>query len=175
MKKFGLAVVVVSVGALVFVANLRAQSIQEGKWSMTTTIRMEGMDDEAAQAMAEMENMTPEEKAMMESMMGGMKFGGAPGGGAGMTITNTQCVTNDNPVPEGEDEEDCQKTHTTNGNAVHFEVVCDDSHSTGDITYEDDTMTGTIQSTTTESGTEETVTIDISGQYVGPCEDADAS
>lgn len=169
MKRTIIAAGIVSVGLLVFAGRANADGVKEGQWSMTTVIRMEGADDQSAEAMAEMEKMSPEEKAMMEQMMGGMKFG-APGGGMGMSTTTTQCITNDNPVPESEDQEDCQKTHSMTGNTVHFEVVCDDSRSTGDVTYENESMHGTIQSTQTADGTEENVTIDISGQYVGPCD-----
>ena len=169
MKKFIFAMVVVSAGAVIFVSGLRAEGIKEGKWSMTTVIRMEGMDDQASEAMAEMEKMSPAEKAMMEKMMGGMGTKmGAQGGG--MSMTRTQCITNDNPVPEAEDEEDCQQTHTMKGNTVNFEVTCDDSHSTGQVTYRNDSMKGSIKSTQTENGKETTSTIDISGQYVGPCD-----
>ena len=168
MKKVIFAAAVVSVGMLLCSSGVGAEGIKEGEWSMTTVIQMEGMDDQAAEAMADMENMSPEDKVIMEAMRGGMKFGPA-GGGMGMSTTTTQCITNDNPVPEGEDEEGCQQTHTMNGNTVNFETVCDDSHSTGEVTYENETMNGTIKSTSTENGTEETVTINISGQYVGPC------
>ena len=113
---------------------------------------------------------------MMERMMGGMKMKmGAQGGGMGMAMTRNQCITNDNPVPEGDDQEDCQQTHTMRGNTVNFEVTCEDSHSTGQITYRNTSMNGTIQSTSTKNGREEHATIDISGKYVGPCDQVDAS
>lgn len=145
-----------------------AAGIKEGKWSMTTVIQAEGMDAQAAAAMKDMENMPPEQQAMMQQMMGGMNIGAA--GGKGMSITHTQCVTNDNPVPQGKDEEGCKQTHSLKGNAVNFEVVCDNSRSTGQVTYDNDSMKGTIKSTQTERGRPQEMTIDISGQYLGPCE-----
>ena len=170
MKRIIFAVGILSVGILFFTNVANADGIKEGQWSMTTTIRMEGMGDQANEAAAEMENMSPEDKAMMEKMMGGMKMKmGAQGGGMGMAMTRTQCITNDNPVPEGDNEKDCQKTHSMNGNTVHFEVTCADSHSTGQVTYQNDSMNGTIQSTSTKNGKEENVTIDINGEYDGPC------
>lgn len=162
--------------SVIFVIGISAAAIKEGNWSMTTVIRMEGMDAESTQAMQEMENMSPAEKAMMEKMMGGMGMKMGPqGGGMGMSMTRTQCITNDNPVPEGDDQEDCQQTHTMQGNTVNFEVTCDDSHSTGQVTYKNDSMKGTINSTQTENGQEKNVIIDISGEYVGPCDQVDAS
>lgn len=156
---------VVAVGMLVVPSGAHGASIKEGKWSMTTVIRMEGADDQAAQAMREMESMSPEDRAMMQQMMGGMKIG-APGGG--MSMTRTQCLTNDNPVPES-NEKGCQQTHTMKGNTVDFEVICEDSRSTGHVTYKNDSMSGTITSTQTEHGRQQHTTIDISGQYIGPC------
>ena len=93
MKRMIVTAVVVSIGGLFFTTGATAAGIKEGEWSMTTVIRMEGMDDQAAEAMQEMEHMPPEEQAMMQQMMGGMKIGGQ-GGGMGMSITRTQCLTN---------------------------------------------------------------------------------
>lgn len=161
---------VVSLGFL-FSAAANAAAIKDGQWSMTMVIRAEGMDEQMAEAQKQMESMSPEEKAMMGQMMGGMgmQMGGQSGGGMGMTITNTQCITNDNPVPKGEDEEGCEKTHNFRGNTLHFETVCKDSHSKGKITYKNTSMKGTIETTKTVKGKAEAATIDISGEYVGPC------
>ena len=57
MKKFILAMIVVSAGAVIFVGGLRAEGIKEGKWSMTMVTQMEGMAQESAEAMEYMENM----------------------------------------------------------------------------------------------------------------------
>jgi len=170
MKKIVFAAAFVAVGILFFANGAGATEIKEGQWTMTMVIHMDDMDDDTAEAMKEMENMSPEEKAMMERMMGGMKMGGREGGGMGMSTTITQCITNDNPVPEANKKENCKQTHSTNGNTVNFEEVCPTSHSTGQMTYANNTMNGTIHSTQTENGKEETVIIDISGEYVGPCD-----
>ncbi len=168
MRSAVVAAGVAFVGVLVCFSGAYAAGIKEGKWSMTTVIRMEGMDDQAAHAMRDMEQMPPEQRAMMQKMMGGMKIGG-PGGGGGMSTTRTQCITNNNPVPEANSQKGCQQTHTMKGNTVDFEVVCDSSRSTGHVTYKNDSMKGTIKSTQTERGQQHNATIDISGQYVGPC------
>ena len=168
MRKITGVLAMMSVVMLVMAVQVKAEGIKEGKWSMTMTTKMEGMDQEATQAMQEMENMSPEEKAMMEKMMGGMKMQmGA--GGMGMTTTVSQCITNDNPVPENESDEDCQTTHSIDGNTVNFESICSDSKSTGSVTYEEESMHGTIRSQGTADGNTESVTIEINGQYEGPC------
>ena len=169
MRNAVVAAGMVSAGMLVLAGGAHAAGIKEGKWSMTTTIQMDGMDAQAAQAMQDMENLPPDQQAMMQQMMGGMKIGG-PVGGRGMSTTRTQCITNDHPVPEANNENGCQQTHAIKGNAVNFEVVCENSRSTGQVTYHNDSMNGTITSTQTEHGQPTTTTINISGQYVGPCD-----
>ena len=168
MKRTVFAAGVLSLGTLLAAGGVMAAGIKEGKWSMTTTIRMEGMDNQAAQAMKEMENMPPEQKAMMQQMMSGMKIGQL-GNGMGMSTTKVQCITNDKPVPQAKGQEDCRQTHTAKGNTIDFEVICDDSRSTGQVTYKNDSMKGTIKSTQTGHGQQQNMTVDISGQYLGPC------
>ena len=168
MKKFIFTMAVVFAGSIVFVVGLRAQSIKEGKWSMTMVTKMGGMDQQSAESMKEMENMSPEEKAMMQQMMGGMNIQ-MNSNGAGMTTTVSQCISSQDPVPNTKRDEDCQETHTMDGNTVNFEVVCKDSKSTGQVTYKEDSMSGVIKSHQTADGQPTDVTIDIKGQYVGPC------
>ena len=168
MKKFILAMAAVSAGSLVLISGLKAQEIKEGKWSMTMVTQMEGMGQESEDAMKEMENMSPEEKAMMQKMMGGMNIhmnSGAPG----ITTTVTQCVSNDNPVPEMNSKEHCKETHSMAGNTVKFQVVCDESDSSGQVTYKDDSMEGMVKSTQMVDGKATNATIKISGKYLGPC------
>ena len=104
----------------------------------------------------------PEEKAMMQQMMGGTGMNAN-----GMTTTIAQCITNDNPVPETQ--ENCRQTHTQSGNTVNFETVCADSTSTGQVTYDGNSMRGTVNSHATVAGRETNSTIEITGQYIGPC------
>ena len=165
MKKFIWAAGVVLLSLIIYVGGIWAEGIKEGQWSMTITTKMGGMDGEMAAAMKDMENMSPEEKAMMQQMMGGMKMNAE---GADMTTTISQCVSNENPVPMAT-EKGCQETHTLNGNTVQFEMTCPDSHSTGEVTYMGDSMKGTIKSHQTVDGKPTDATIEISGEYTGPC------
>ena len=170
MKKIILTAVMLFAGIVIFSAGANAQGIKEGKWSMTMVTKMEGaQSEEMAQAMKEMENMSAEDKAMMQQMMGGMNIQmGA--GGAGMTTTITQCLTNENPVPENNTKENCRETHSMEGSTVKFEEVCDDSKSTGEVTYDNDSMQGMIKSEQTENGQVTNAAIELTGQYVGPCD-----
>ena len=140
------------------------EPIKEGKWSMSITTKVVGMDKQMAEAQEAMANMSAEEKAMVQQMTGGM---GMQMGGGGMTITTTKCLTNDDPVPSVNEDQDCESTHTVDGNNLTFEETCPDSHSTGEITYQNETMTGVVQS----ESKGESATIEISGEYVGPCEE----
>ncbi|HLF18198.1 MAG TPA: DUF3617 family protein [Candidatus Omnitrophota bacterium] len=164
MKKLLWAVGVVSLSILNFSGSASAE-VKEGQWTMTIVTKMAGMDEEMAAAM---EGMSEDEKAMMQQMMGGMNISAGPGG-AGISTTIKQCITNDNPVPEASDEEGCTSTHSMDGNTVHFETVCPESTSTGEVTYQEDSMQGLISSKQTEDGEEMEVSIEISGEYVGPC------
>ncbi len=166
MKKIQLGCVVV-LGVFLCAYKSIAGGIKEGQWSMHMTVQaQDSMADEMANAQKEMDHMSAEEKAMMQQMMGSM---GVQMGGNSMVIENKQCLTNQNPVPKQEDEENCQETHRSFGNTIKFEVVCKDSRSTGEVTYNNDSMKGTIQSIQRHNGKEEKAAIDIDGQYVGPC------
>ena len=145
-----------------------APGVKEGQWSMTMVIKPEGMGGEMAEAMKEMESMSPEDRAMMQQMMGSMNMK-MNMSAQGMTTTISQCITNDHPVPQRDQDKDCRETHAINGNTVHFEVVCADGTSSGDVTYENDSMNGHITSTQVERGQKTSATIDITGQYQGPC------
>jgi len=137
---------------------------------MSITTKMEGMNEEAAAAMEAMKNMSPEQKAMMEKMMGGtgmlMSYDGT-----GITTTVTQCMSNEAPVPQTEPENDCQTTHSINGNTVSFEVACADGISIGQVTYNGDSMQGEIKVQQTVEGQKSEATIEITGKYVGPCDE----
>jgi hypothetical protein len=156
MKKILLFAVVVSLSAPA--APAFAQAIHEGEWTMTVTTKVAGMEEEMAAAM---DGMSEEEKAMMAQMMGGM-MNMADGG---LTTTHTQCITNDDPVPVANDDEDCTITHQKSGNTVTFSSVCPSGSSNGSVSYDGDSMEGTINA----EADGEQVTIEISGTYVGPC------
>lgn len=166
MKKIILTAVV-SVGLFAVIHAVGAADLKEGQWSIDISIQVPGMEGQMAEAQKAMEGMSAEDKAMMESMMGGGM--GMMGSDMGMKTTTTQCITNENPVPESENDTNCKSTHTRDGQTINFDTKCDNSHSTGTVTYADETMTGTIQSTSMQEGQQYNSTINITGKYVGPC------
>ena len=154
---------------------------KEGKWSMEVTVKMDPNSKEAQemkQAMEEMKNMPPEQRAMMERMQGsmGMKMGMDAGGG--MTTSITQCLTGESPVPEmqasnGRTPKNCQETHDIKGNTVTFQQTCKErgveTEIKGSMTYSGDSMKGqTVMRETRRGKTTETTT-EMSGKYLGPC------
>jgi hypothetical protein len=145
-------------------------TFKEGKWSITTVIKMDGNSAQAAEmqkAMKEMENMPPAAREMMKKMQGS---------GGGMKTTNTQCISNNNPVPNmnaGKDKNSCQQTHDVRGNTVTFHSVCKEPDGqvevNGEMTFTGDTMKGTIKSHQLRKGEAVDTTIEMSGNYLGPC------
>jgi len=148
----------------------KADGLKEGKWSMTMTTHMDNMPPEMAQAMQQMQNMPPEVQAMMKARNIQMNANGQD-----MTITTTHCVTKANPVPKDPKMgNDCQETHDIQGNTVNFHVTCnrDDFQldSTGTSTYTGDSMEGHIKSHQVSKGHTMDSTVNIAGQYIGPCD-----
>ena len=112
--------------------------------------------------------MPPEARAMMGNM--GVQMGG---NAQGMTTTTTQCITNQNPVPNAKTSENCQETHEMNGNTINFHVTCNGSDtqmdSTGQVTYNGDSMEGQVKSHQVEHGQSMDASIQITGRYLGSC------
>jgi hypothetical protein len=170
MKKV-LKSALIAISFCVFAAGANAQQFKEGKWTITMVTKMDGMEEEMAEAMAAMDDMSAEEKAMMQQMMGSMNMQMDVAGGA-MTATVTQCMTQQEPVPalEGQEDKDCETEHSVTGSTVKFNVVCPDSAATGEMTYTENTMSGKISSQQMMDGQMTEATITMDGQYVGPCD-----
>jgi len=84
-------------------------------------------------------------------------------------------LTKKNPIPShAKSMEDCKQTHEINGDTVSFQVTCDRNdfqmESSGTMTYSGDSMQGHIKSHQVRKGKAMDSSIDISGQYLGPCE-----
>ena len=133
--------------SFIFVSAAKADGFKEGQWKMTMVTHMDNMSPEMAQAMQQMQNMPPEAQAMMKAR--GISMGA---NGQGMTMTITQCMTKENPVPKHshETEDHCKTTHEMDGNTVKFSSTCDFNDmkmdSSGEMTYTGDTMQGHIKS-----------------------------
>ena len=89
------------------------------------------------------------------------------------SITHTQCITNDDPVPMSDDaSRECQVTDiVTNGDTISWKIVCGGQgggmEGTGQITYRGDTMDGTMYMAIAGSNVQ--VTNYLTGHRVGNC------
>jgi len=168
MKKFVGVLVVIFAGTLIWAGGLWAEDFMAGEWTITMVTKIEGMEREMAQVAAMMETMPPEQKAMMDQMMGGLNIQ-MDVGREGMTTTFTQCLSEENPVPDLKETHGCEMTHTTEGNKTTFQAVCPTSTLAGEITYKKSTMNGVIATRQMIDGKETNATITMTGQYIGPC------
>jgi len=90
------------------------------------------------------------------------------------SMTHTQCITNNDLVPMSEDaSRECQVTDIqTKGNTVSWKMTCGGQggrmEGTGQITYNGDSMQGTMQMTIAPYGTQ--VKNTISGRRIGDCD-----
>lgn len=114
----------------------------------------------------------------------------------GMTSKATLCLTRDDPYPTAEKEKDCKVVdQKVVGNKVSWRIVCKDAEGDGEITYSGTSYKGTFRMRTTDGGEatrkrteksaakakqkkaaeeegvgeETTMTMKLSGKYLGPC------
>lgn len=116
-----------------------APDMREGEWEMTMTMEMPGLP-----------------------------FAMPP-------IKNTVCLTKEEMVPQkAEAGQNCaMKEQKTVGNTVSWVMECKDEngtmHSEGKITYQGDSFSGTINSTTTSPDGTMPINQKISGRRLGAC------
>ena len=156
---------------MAFFSPARAEGLKEGQWKMTMVTKVDS--PEMDEAMKEMQNMPPEAMAMMKKIGGknGIEFNGD---NKGISVSLTQCMTQQNPIPKHmPSNEHCQETHEINGDTVNFHTTCNfdntEIESTGEMKYSGDSMEGHIKSHEVRKGKATDSAIDINGQYVGPC------
>jgi hypothetical protein len=104
-----------------------------------------------------------------------VEMAGMPGGMP--QVTSTQCLTKENPVPNGSaDSQDCKVTDMkTDGNKITYAMECDQQGrkmtSSGEMIYED----GSFESTSTmkmgPSAGGMAIKSNITGKWVGECDD----
>jgi hypothetical protein len=103
-----------------------------------------------------------------------------------MSSKVTHCLTRDEPVPASEKEKDCKVVdQKVVGNTVSWRVVCKDGEGDGEITYRGTSYKGTFRmkmaegggttkkgssrKKTAEGGETMTMSVKLSGKYLGPC------
>ena len=86
--------------------------------------------------------------------------------------TFTQCMRKDTPVPQNDQPgQKCEMTNQkTEGNTVRWTIVCENQGGkmtgTGEVTYEKETMSGTM----TMEGQGMRMNSTFSGRWIGPCQ-----
>jgi hypothetical protein len=132
---------------------VHAQNLKPGLWEIAT--QMQGgagaKNDEMAKAMKELQNLPPEQRKMMESMMAkqGVQLGSAPGGGMSIKICMTKEMVERNHMPSQQG--DCKHTYSQrSGNTMKFAFVCTKPPSSGEgqITFASPEAYQTRMSTT---------------------------
>jgi hypothetical protein len=170
----GLLAVAVLFVSVLMMSPANAEGFKEGKWAMTMDTKMENMPPKMAKAMEQMKNLPPEALAAMQKV--GIKNMQVEGGG--MSVTVTQCLNKENPIPKhspsSEVNKHCQESHDISGDTVNFKSNCNfkdiQVDSSGTMKYSGDSMEGHIKSHQVRDGQSMDSTIDVTGKYLGPCD-----
>jgi len=151
-----------------FSLTAAAQNLKPGLWETTHNMKSSGGEMEKAQA--QMANMPPEQRKMMEKMMAehGMKMGaGGPGAMNVKTCMTKEMVERSElPAQHG----DCKTTsQQRSGNTIKMAFTCTNPPSSGEGQYtivspEAYTMKMVVKSTA--QGKPETMNMDASGKWL---------
>lgn len=145
-------------------AALAGESVKEGQWEFSNTMKMAGMPD-----MSEIAKQLPPGM----KLPGGMELGGNSGG---MTMKFKHCVTNDNAQPPMKDQDKfkCEMTkQKRDGGRFEWAQHCTgkntDFTSEGVANYSGNTMTSEMTSKGTMEGHPADMTMKTTGTYLGAC------
>ena len=124
-----------ALAAACFGISASAQNMKPGLWEVTNNMKSASGDMEKAQAQAQaqMANMPPDQRKMMEEMMAKQGVKPGAGGSGGMSVktcmTKEMVERNELPAQQG----DCKTTHQSrSGNTMKFAVACTKPPSTGE-------------------------------------------
>jgi hypothetical protein len=164
--------VVVAVAALVLSGAASAQSMKPGLWEITQHVTSSGGEMEASRAkmQAQMANMSPEQRKMMQDAMAKHGVGRGPGGADTVKTCMTKEMIDRDVIPTGK--RDCKLTkREKTSNTMKFSVVCAKPPATSEglITYtssEAYTMKMVINSQM-QGGKTQTVNMEGAGKWLG--------
>ena len=129
---------VIAVAVCSFAVAASAQDLKPGLWEISSAMKSADgeMEKAAAEMQAQMADMSPEQRAMMRSMMA--KQGVKMGGGAPGAMTVKTCLTpemvarNEFPAQTGK----CKTTSAPRtGNVLKMSFTCTDPASSGEGVY----------------------------------------
>lgn len=140
MHRFRAPVGALCAAALCLIAlPAKAQTIQPGLWEVQT--QMQGGDPamaaRAAEAQKRLANLPPEQRKMVESMMGNMKIQpSSDGTNFSMKLCLTKEMVERDHIPQQKEQHGCKNTYSPRlGGSVKFSFQCPDSRGDGVMTY----------------------------------------
>ncbi|MEO8542856.1 MAG: DUF3617 domain-containing protein [Burkholderiaceae bacterium] len=149
-----------------------AQALKPGLWEMQT--KMQSGSGEMENAMAEMQKqmaaMTPEQRKMMQDMMGkqGVSVGAGGPGGMSVKVCMTKEMVERNEIPTQQG--DCKTTQSPrSGNSMKFAFSCTKPPSSGEgeVTFvSPQTYTSKVIVNTTATGKAERMTMESQGKWL---------
>ncbi|MBV8036697.1 DUF3617 domain-containing protein [Roseateles sp.] len=148
-----------------------AQAMKPGLWELKQTPQLDPeRQAQMAQAQKAMESMSPEQRKMMESMMGQH---GVSMGFSGGAITIKACITKEqaerNMTPTGE-RGNCTHNSQRSGNVIKTRFVCTDPVGEGESTVTlkgGDGFSNQVRITRQRNGKTETTTMSGEGRWLG--------
>ena len=156
-----------------FAMSALAQDLKPGLWEISNKMTSASgeMEKAAAQMQAQMADMTPEQRKMMEDMMskqGAKMGGGAPGDMVVKTcMTKEQVERNEFAAQPGK----CKSTTQPRaGNVVKMSFTCTDPPSSGDAVYtfvSPEAFTSKVVVRSSAQGKAETMNMNAKGKWLG--------
>ncbi|MDB5873276.1 MAG: hypothetical protein JWQ07_2718 [Ramlibacter sp.] len=165
----------VAVALATFAATGWAQSLKPGLWEITNKMQTGSgqMEQQMAQAQAQMANMPPDQRKMVEEMMAkqGVKMGsGGPGGGMSVKVCMTREMVERNEMP-AQQRGDCQTTQQSrSGNTMKMAFSCTNPPSSGEgqVTFtSSEAYSMKMAVNTTVQGKPEKINMDGAGKWLG--------
>ena len=147
-----------------------AQQLQPGLWDMTSKMSSSNSEMQRAMALAQaqMANLPPEQRKMMEEMMNKQGVGMSPGGGTAVRICLTREMVERDSIPGQQG--NCQTTSSPRvGNTMKVSFSCTNPSSSGDgtVTFlSPSAYTSRVNVRSVQGGKTETLNIESSGQWV---------
>jgi len=87
-----------------------------------------------------------------------------------MANKSTYCLTREDPVPKGKQDEECRIVHQkVTGNKVSWRMECKKGEGEGEISYHGTTYKGFFKMRVTEDGQTMKMNMKLAGKYLGPC------
>ena len=165
-----LALILPVLGAM---QGAHAQKLSPGLWDMTMTMKSASgeMESQMARMQAELANMPPDQRKMVEGMMAQRGVGMAPGAGGGTAIRT--CISKERAergeIPDQQDRNCKRENMDRSGSTIKFKMSCSNPPSTGEgeFTFSSDkAFTGKMLFDTQVKGKPERMEVQQQGKWI---------